>query len=264
MNKDYNEPTMNNPANGDTAVKNIEETRRVHNLIILDESGSMQAIYQPALTGVNETLQTIRMARKLHIDQTHFVTLVAFDSDHYNEIYHNTPAEEAVDITAEQYRPGGCTPLYDAMGRAINELRPHVGKGDVVLVTIITDGYENASREYSGRAIKNLVEAMKKENWVFTYIGANQDVAAVATSMSIDNHLTFNTNGRETRAMFARENRSRARFFDRVSQNMPCQKLSVNYFDVDDNDTPAEEKSDSVSDKKDAPVDTHKNGLVQF
>lgn len=97
-----------------------EGIKRVHNLIVLDESGSMQSIYQPALTGVNETLQTIRESQKEHENQTHFVSLIAFDSGHYNQIYCNAPAEKAIDITQEQYRPGGCTPLYDAMGRSIN------------------------------------------------------------------------------------------------------------------------------------------------
>lgn len=211
-----------------------EETKRVHNLIILDESGSMQSIYQPALTGVNETLQTIRESQKEHKGQTHFVSLIAFDSGHYNQIYCNAPAEKAIDITQEQYRPGGCTPLYDAMGRSINELRPNVVKGDVVLVTVITDGYENDSREYNGKAIKSLVEAMKKEGWVFTYIGANQDVEAVAASMSIDNRLAFDADDESTGAMFEHERRSRKRFFSKLSRNMPMCDLSTGYFDDDD------------------------------
>lgn len=215
-------------------IKITGETKRVHNLIVLDESGSMQSIYQPALTGVNETLQTIRESQKEHKDQTHFVSLIAFDSGHYNQIYCNAPAEKAIDITQEQYRPGGCTPLYDAMGRSINELRPNVVEGDVVLVTVITDGYENASREYNGKAIKSLVEAMKKEGWVFTYIGANQDVEAVATSMSIDNRLAFDADDESTGAMFEHERRSRKRFFSKLSRNMPMCDLSTGYFDEDD------------------------------
>ena len=211
-----------------------EETKRVHNLIILDESGSMQSIYQPALTGVNETLQTIREAQKEHENQTHFVSLIAFDSGHYNEIYNHIAAEKAIDITQDQYRPGGCTPLYDAMGRSINELRPNVVKGDVVLVTVITDGYENASREYNSKAIKSLVEAMKKEGWVFTYIGANQDVEAVAASMSIDNRLAFDADDESTGAMFEHERRSRKKFFSKLSRNMPMCDLSAGYFDEDD------------------------------
>ena len=105
-----------------------------------------------------------------------------------------------------------------------------------VLVTVITDGYENASREYNGKAIKNLVETMKKEGWVFTYIGANQDVEAVAASMSIDNRLAFDADEESTGAMFEHERRSRKKFFSKLSRNMPMRDLSTGYFDEDDED----------------------------
>lgn len=208
-----------------------EGKKRVHNLIILDESGSMQSIYRPALSGLNETLQTIREAQKEHEDQFHLVSLVAFDTAHYNKIYWKAPADKAVDIRPDQYRPSGGTPLYDAMGRAINELAAKVAKEDVVLVTIITDGYENASRQYSGKAIKCLVEAMKEKGWVFTYIGANQDVEAVAASMSIDNRLSFDADEESTRAMFEYEMSARKRFFGKVSENASWDDLSKGYFD---------------------------------
>lgn len=212
--------------------KQTEEDKvRVFNLIILDESGSMQSIYKPALSGVNETLQTIRGAQKEHPDQEHFVTLIAFDSNHYNQIYHNVPADKSVDITKKQYRPDGCTPLFDAMGRSINELRQKTAKGDVVLVTVITDGYENASREYNGKAIKSLVEEMRKAGWVFTYIGANQDVEAVAESMSINNHMEFSADEQSTKAMFERENMSRKRFFNKVRKDVDLSEIENDYFE---------------------------------
>ncbi len=225
------EPTKEEVKKENQKMEIPEGMRRVHNLIILDESGSMSSIYRPALTGVNETLQTIRGAQEEHNDQQHFVTLVAFDSGHYNQIYAHVPAKEAIDITKEQYRPGGCTPLYDAMGRGLTELRPNVGKDDIVLVTVITDGYENASHEYNGKAIKALVESLKAEGWVFTYIGANQDVEAVAASMSIDNHLAFDADDEGTDAMFARECRSRKRFFDKLSFICAKEDLASEYFD---------------------------------
>lgn len=200
--------------------------RRVHNLIIVDESGSMQYIYQPALSGVNETLQTIREAQKEHTDQEHLVTLVTFDTSHYNEIYANTPAAESADITADQYRPSGGTPLYDAMGRAITTLRDHAGDDDVVLVTVITDGYENASQEYNGPAIKALVEAMKAKGWVFTYIGANQDVEAVAGSLAIDHCLSYEATDDGTSEMFEKERRARKNFFGKIHTDTDCTKLN--------------------------------------
>lgn len=226
---------QNNPVS-DTMESTSNGKKRVHNLIILDESGSMSSIYRPALTGVNETLQTIRDAQDGHKDQEHFVTLVAFDSGHYNQIYAHVPATKATDITEKQYRPGGCTPLYDAMGRGLTELRPNVAKDDVALVTVITDGYENASREFNGKAIKALVESLKSQGWVFTYIGANQDVEAVASSMSIDNHLAFDADDESTGEMFAKECRSRKKFFNKLSCNMPMCNLSTGYFDEDDED----------------------------
>ena len=190
------------PATGPSPVQ-VGIARNVYNLIILDESGSMMSIYKPALTGMNETLQTIRMAQDEHPEQSHFVSLVAFDSNHYNQIYDCVEAAKAHDLTKEQYRPGGCTPLYDAMGRSINELRNRLKSGDVVLVTIITDGYENASREYNGKAIKNLIDSLKPQGWVFTYIGANQDVESVAGQMSIDNYMAFEADEESTEAIFA-------------------------------------------------------------
>ena len=235
-------PQADNTGNNMAADTNqaVDEKRtnddkiKVHNLIILDESGSMQAIYHPALTGVNETLQTIRGAQKEHTDQEHFVTLVTFDTSHYHKIYHNTPAGHAIDISGEQYSPCGGTPLYDAMGRAINELQTKVAKGDVVLVTVITDGYENASRKYNGQAIKSLVEEMRKSGWVFTYIGANQDVEAVAESMSINNRMAFSASFAGTKAMFEKENMSRKRFFGKLKKGVNSSEIEDGYFDSED------------------------------
>ena len=224
--------------NQEQTTNQTPEKATVYNLIILDESGSMSAIYQEALTGVNETLQTIRMAKDEHPEQEHFVTLVAFDTGHYNEIYKGTPASKAVDITKAQYRPCGGTPLFDAMGRAISDLRNHLdylnhssnNNDDVVLVTVITDGYENASKEYTGPAIKALVEEMRKKGWVFTYIGANQDVDRVAESMSINNRMAFQSDSEGTRAMFEKERISRGKFFQKVS----CRKsISKEAFEND-------------------------------
>ncbi len=227
------EPVKNNQAeqaNEATKEPAKEGSQKVFNLIILDESGSMQSIYRPALSGVNETLQTIRESDKEHQDQSHFVSLITFDTGHYKEIYKCTPAASAVDITEDDYAPCGGTPLYDAMGRAINDLRTKVSENDVVLVTVITDGYENASREYIGKAIKSLVEEMRGKGWVFTYIGANQDVEAVAESMSINNRMAFSADESGTKAMFEKELKSRKRFFSRIQCDRKSTDISEDYF----------------------------------
>ena len=210
---------------------NTNGTTRVFNLIILDESGSMSAIYRPALSGVNETLQTIRSSQEENPGQQHFVSLVTFDTEHYNRVYNCTPASIAKELTNDQYRPFGGTPLYDAMGNAIMELEKQVNKEDVVLVTIITDGYENASSHFNGASIKELVERKKADDWVFTYIGANQDVMAVSAMISIDNYMAFQADEEGTHAMFAKEQMARKKFNSRL--NEPCcnrEELKRGYF----------------------------------
>lgn len=194
-------------------------SQRVHNLIILDESGSMMSIWKEAMTGVNETLGTIRAAKEKYPEQEHLVTLIAFDTPRYDKIFMSTPIDMTHDITEDEYLPRGMTPLYDAMGRALNELKHNVKEGDIVLVTVITDGYENASREYTGPAIKKLIEELKKQDWVFTYIGANQDVEKAAGEIAINNHMAFTADNAGTRVMFDREMNARNNFFKKVHHN---------------------------------------------
>lgn len=189
---------------------------RVFNLIILDESGSMQSIKKEAIDNVNETVQTIRAAERKNEDQEHFVSLVTFNED-VKAVYTCVPAKEVKELTAETYCPDCCTALYDAMGTSLNALRPKVAEEDRVLVTVVTDGYENSSREYDGKAIKALVDELKGKGWVFAYIGANQDVEQVAATISITNTMTFQTTSAGTVQMTKRVNQSRSSFFDRLS-----------------------------------------------
>lgn len=209
--------------------------QRVFNLIILDESGSMSSIEKQAIDGVNETMQTIRSAQNKHEEQEHFVTFVSFNSDGIKTIYDNMEADKVNEITNNDYCPACCTPLYDAMGVSLTKLRKSVDVEDVVLVTVITDGYENASQEYNGQAIKTIVESLKEKGWVFTYIGANQDVEKVAATIAINNTLSFSATTSGTKAMFAKESSSRERFFSRLHCGLKG-KLFDNFFDDDDND----------------------------
>ena len=208
--------------------------QRVFNLIILDESGSMSSIEKQAIDGVNETVQTIRAAQKKHEDQVHYLTLVSFNSDSVKTIYENVEAEKVEELTNKQYCPACCTPLYDAMGNALTRLCKNVAENDVVLVTVITDGYENASHEYDGKAIKSLVESLKNRGWIFTYIGANQNVESVATSISITNTLSFSADAVGASAMFAREHKARGRLFDRLANKIAPSMMADDYFDEDD------------------------------
>jgi hypothetical protein len=105
------------------------------------------------------------------------------------------------------------------MGMSLVSLKQSVKPEDKVLVTIITDGEENSSREYNASTIKQLVEDLKSKGWIFAYIGANQDVERVASGISITNVMSFEANLHETTAMFEKKNKARARFYDKVSKS---------------------------------------------
>ena len=197
-------------------VKKSDSIQRVFNLIILDESGSMSSIEKQAVSGLNETFQTIRNAQKEHKEQQHFISFVTFNSARIKSVMNRQKVESDKMLKWTDYDPNDCTPLFDAMGRSLNELKNHVSDEDVVLVTIITDGYENASREYSGRDIKNLVAELKAKGWVFAYIGTNQDVDAVADDMGIRSRMHYEYSDLGASEMFRTESRSKREFFARL------------------------------------------------
>jgi len=214
-----------------TNKQNLSMKTRIFNLIIIDESGSMQSIKKEAIDSVNETIQTICSAQKKHEEQEHFVSLVTFNDD-VKTVHDCVPVSEVTELTSETYQPACCTALYDAMGLSVNALRKKVADVDKVLVTVVTDGYENASKEYSGKAIKALVDELKAKGWVFAYIGANQDVEAVAASISITNTMNFEATCVGTTAMSEKLGRSRSRWFDKIAHGLSLpEEDNCNFFE---------------------------------
>lgn len=191
----------------------------IYNLIILDESGSMGSIYEQALGGANETIQTIRAAQSSSDDQKQFLTFVTFDSgnrESVRTIIDTMPIDKVKDLTRDDYRPNGCTPLYDAMGRSLTALENKVSEDDQVLVTIITDGMENSSCEYSGASVCEIVKRLRAKGWTFVYIGANQDAVEVAKKMNIDNAMNFEATQEDTRRMWNDYRESTSGYYEKV------------------------------------------------
>lgn len=200
----------------------------VYNLLIIDESGSMHSIYDQALSGINETLNGIRNAQRDYSDQNQYVSIVTFEGNGVAGVKtrrDRVPASKVKDMTKMDYRPGGSTPLYDAMGLAISHLDSSIDEGDAVLVTIITDGMENSSCEYSGKAVKELVSRQREKGWTFAYIGANQDAVEVARDLNISNALNFDASPEGTVVMSVRYEKARKKFLKEVNCCM-CESLA--------------------------------------
>ena len=212
--------------------------QKIYNLIVLDASGSMYSIRNEAIAGVVETIQTIRAAQKDNANQEHLFSLVVFNGKGIATVYDRMPIDKVPDLDANDYQPTDNTPLYDAMGNAITNLQRYINEDDNVLVTVITDGYENSSVEWNHQRVFQLVEDLKKKNWLFTYIGANQDALKVAKGMGIDHSMNYMSDAEGTKAMFRKERLSRKAFYGKLSAGKRFfEAKSEDYFvDDDQND----------------------------
>ncbi len=210
----------------------------IYNVIILDESGSMSSLYDQALSGMNEVLSGIRKNREEFPDQTHFVTLVTFEGEGISGVktrIDRAAIEDIQDLTRKDYCPGGCTPLYDAMGKTLNTMDSQIQESDRVMVTIITDGYENSSREYSGKTVKELVGRLRKKGWTFAYIGANQDAVEVAKELDINNALNYEATATGFCEMSVKLRSARDRFvhFCKATESCKAPTEMADLFDED-------------------------------
>ena len=194
-------------------------------MIIVDESGSMSVIRKQAFAGMNETLSTVRSMQDQYPDTEQRVTLVTFDSEHMKWHYDNAEAKQTENLKWAAYNPCAATPLYDTIGKSVSKLNAMVDEGDNVLVTIITDGEENCSQEWSLQMVNKLIGKLKEQGWTFTLIGTdNLDVESMAHSMCIDEHLKFCEDAAGTDEMFLKERKARVRFNCCVAEGIALKK----------------------------------------
>jgi len=157
-------------------------TATTHVCLVLDRSGSMQAIHDDALGGVNSYITSAKQDRALY--ESRF-SMITFSSESVDTIRKNEVMETVKPISSEEYRCGGWTPLYDAIGRGIGVLdeamKDKVG-GKAILV-IMTDGQENASREFSHEKISALLKARQEQGWLVTFLGEGLEVSRQGTNL---------------------------------------------------------------------------------
>ncbi|MEY3897892.1 MAG: hypothetical protein RLZZ214_3413 [Verrucomicrobiota bacterium] len=162
-------------------------------VFVLDRSGSMEAMVEPAVSGFNRLLREQQQVPGL----ARF-TLVLFD-DQYELPFHSVPIAEVVELDAESFVPRGSTALLDAIGRTIDDLGKKLAaasendRPNQVILAILTDGEENASHHYSWADVaKRIRHQTEKYQWQFMFLGANQDAIATAGRMNI--HAANTTN----------------------------------------------------------------------
>ena len=152
--------------------------------LVVDRSGSMEAIREDAQGGVNAFIR-----EQAGQPGEALLTLVQFDTE-YEFIHRGVPIGQAPEY---KLVPRGATALLDAVGRAINETgerlakMPEEDRPGLVVFVVMTDGLENSSKEFDKAQIKKMIQHQQDEfNWHFTFLGANQDAFAEAGAMGID------------------------------------------------------------------------------
>ncbi len=160
--------------------------------IILDQSGSMSDCVNQTLKGLADQRKEILAIANEFPDQEIRVGLTVFD--HNIELkYSNLSVTELSRMNSFHYKPNGQTALLDAIGMSVAATqRLMVNEGDSAVIIILTDGYENASKEYSHKQIKELIQAKEETGkWSFTYLGATLDAVEIARSMNIKAENSF-------------------------------------------------------------------------
>lgn len=192
----------------------------IYNLVILDCSGSMQPLREAAIQGYNETLDAIRTAQEQYgIEQQNLVSLILFNAN-VTKVFDCDTVQNMPNLLAENYMPEGITAMWDAIGISLSKLQNRLDSLDnaTAVVTIISDGLENASRRYTLEQVVSLIDNLKEQGVRFVFMGTNQNVAQTATQLHIDAYRTFEYTADGMRDAWESGIKASAEYYDRMAQ----------------------------------------------
>lgn len=164
-------------------------------VMIIDRSGSMGSIRNETILGINEYLDT----QKSKGVKNAYVCLYQFDSSQsmrLEKTFDMIPLERTRPLGTDDYLPRGGTPLYEAIGEIVTEVRKVVDSAKnppAVIVQILTDGANTDYYKWNENSVSELINTLEKEvgGWTFTYAGANHDANRVSSSLGISGGNTI-------------------------------------------------------------------------
>jgi hypothetical protein len=166
--------------------------------IVLDRSGSMGSIRDEAIESFNGFL-----AEQRTLEGEASVSLVQFDHE-YEPNFEGVPLPDVPYLSPREYRPRGRTALLDAIGQSIVRTEARLDRfrhqPELIVFVILTDGYENASCEYTRQNIFDMIRGRETRcGWRFIFLGANQDAIREGGGMGIrfDHAMTVGSSKEE-------------------------------------------------------------------
>lgn len=176
-----------------------------HIAVVLDRSGSMDAIKSDTIGGFNTFLRDQKNTEGLAT-----FTLAQFD-DQYETVYNMKEIQEIPELNNDTFQPRGMTALYgavcrtiDAVGSELHSMRESA-KPEKVIFVIITDGHENSSQEFTVEQMRERIERQQTVyNWEFVFLAANQDAVQEARNFSINaaNAMSYTASPESVNNMF--------------------------------------------------------------
>ena len=171
---------------------------------VIDRSGSMSSIRDDAIGGFNAFLTEQKV-----VPGEAKLTLALFDNE-YLTPHDAVNLENVPELTTATFIPRGSTALYDAIGRTIDNIGGRLDKAaakpDKVIVVVLTDGQENASREYTRERVAEMIKhQQEKYAWEFVFLAANQDAfeAGAALNIKACNTANFAASAKGTAVAYA-------------------------------------------------------------
>lgn len=165
-----------------------EDTVDLHSYILLDRTGSMNSIWDEALGSVNAYAGKVTTPDE-GPDVRNTINLAVFDAQdglQFDMLRRNVTDGGWADITSDEVAPRGMTPLFDAIGRVISVAEADAPEKAVIV--IMTDGRENASREYNRKTVRDALDRVEKKGWEVVFLGAefasfgDADAAGISSS----------------------------------------------------------------------------------
>jgi uncharacterized protein YegL len=181
------------------------KTAKTHVIFIIDESGSMSSSATDVRGGFNSYVDQLKTD-----GNTYSLTAIKFGTK-VRPLFANLALNDVPKLTEENYTPLDTTALYDAIGHGMSVAKEQWGTEakpygeDPVIMIIMTDGFENASREHTKEMIT--AEMKKREeagNWTFTYLGADQDAWSIASDLGLAKGNVMSYAGNQTAQVFQR------------------------------------------------------------
>jgi len=198
--------------------------KETYYLLIVDASSSMNPLTKSTISGVNEQIDSIKQLEKEFPDQKYNMSFMHFNNKVTIE-YTDRHSSALEHISESNYKCSGMTALLDAIGVGVRDLNAKIGdkiaSGEAAaVVVIVTDGEENASREFDGSKVKSMIEELQATNrWTFTFVGANIDSISTASryGINVKNVMQFSgdeLSNKKVYASMAKSFKSRAASMD--------------------------------------------------